>query len=92
VLFPALFAVAPHSRGARHRFGVLSLLALVFAAWLWLQGPHGAARRPGSALSRDQLAWLSRLTLSTERYEADQLEPTLGEWESHACLLLIWPA
>jgi NADH-quinone oxidoreductase subunit N len=81
--------------GARHRFGALSLLALAFAAWLWLDGPP--LEPPGGIWSGpfrgDQLAWFIRaLTLSVGAVLVliswNQFAP--GEvGESQACLLLI---
>jgi NADH-quinone oxidoreductase subunit N len=98
-----LFLLAPFFRsddpsspaGARHRFGVLSLLGLAFAAWLWLDGPP--FEPPGGIWSGpfrgDQLAWFIRaLTLSIGvvlvLLSWNQFAP--GEvGESQACLLLI---
>jgi NADH-quinone oxidoreductase subunit N len=98
-----LFLLAPFFRsddpsspgGARHRFGALALLALVFAAWLWLDGPpleppNGTWSGP---FRGDQLAWFIRaLTLSVGvvlvLLSWNQFAP--GEvGESQGCLLLI---
>lgn len=99
----ALFLLAPFQRseaqpptaGTRHGFGCLSLLALLFAAWLWLDSPplnplHGTWAGP---FRGDQLAWFIRgLTLlmggvlvliSWNQFAAEEAG------ESHACLLLI---
>ena len=99
----ALFLLAPFQRtaerrstaGTRHGLGGLSLLALVFAAWLWLDGPpleppHGLWAGP---FRGDQLAWFVRgLTLiigavlvliGWNQFAAEEAG------ESHACLLLI---
>lgn len=93
---PFLQSDAPSSpRGARHRFGVLSLLALAFAAWLWLNGPP--LEPPSGTWSGpfrgDQLAWFIRaLTLSIGAVLVliSWNQFALGEvGESQACLLLI---
>jgi len=99
----ALFLIAPFQRsadqspapGPRHGCGGLSLLALGFAAWLWL---HGPPLEPVDGLwsgpfRGDQLAWFVRgLTLMTggvlvliswNQFAAEEAG------ESHACLLLI---
>lgn len=99
----ALFLLAPFQRtaerrstaGTRHGLGGLSLLALAFAVWLWLDGPpleppDGAWAGP---FRGDQLAWFVRgLTLITgavlvliswNQFAAEEAG------ESHACLLLI---
>lgn len=99
----ALFLLAPFQRpagqtpasGTRHACGALSLLALSFAAWLWL---HGPPLEPVDGLwsgpfRGDPLAWFIRgLTLITgsvlvliswNQFAAEEAG------ESHACLLLI---
>ncbi len=96
LLAPFLQSDAPPApRCARHRFGILSLLALGFAAWLWLDGPP--LEPPGGTWSGpfrgDQLAWFIRaLTLSAgavlvliswNQFAAGEVG------ESQACLLLI---
>ena len=98
-----LFLLAPFFRsdqqppagGARHRFGMLSLVAVVLAVCLWLDGPpaepaHGIWSGP---FRGDQLVWFIRaLTLgvgavlvlvSWNQFLPDEVG------ESQACLLLI---
>jgi len=99
----ALFLLAPFQRsatqtpapGVRHGCGGLSLLALGFAAWLWLHGPplESADGLWSGPFRGDQLAWFVRgLTLITggvlvliswNQFAAEEAG------ESHACLLLI---
>lgn len=83
------------SDGGRHRFGLLSLLGLAFAAWLWLDGPavDAAAWTGAGPFRGDQLVWFIRaVTLSVG------VVLVLLSWnafapgevgESQACLLLI---
>ncbi len=98
-----LFLLAPFlhpediasSDGGRHRFGMLSLLGLAFAAWIWLDGPavDAAAWTGAGPFRGDQLVWFIRaLTLSVGAVLVllswNSFAP--GEaGESQACLLLI---
>jgi len=98
-----LFLLAPflHSEdiassdGGRHRFGLLSLLGLAFAAWIWLDGPAAdSATWIGTGPFRgDSLVWFIRaLTLSVGAMLVllSWNQFASGEvGESQGCLLLI---
>jgi len=88
-------AAGPISPGTRHSCGLLSLLALGFAAWLWLQGPplEPADGLWSGPFRGDPLAWFVRglslitggllVLISWKQFAAEETG------ESHACLLLM---
>jgi NADH-quinone oxidoreductase subunit N len=95
----ALFLMGPFAvsdagdapRGLRHRWGLLSLGALVVAWLVWLRG--GPATASGGLLTADELVWYTRgVTLSAGILLVLILWNQVADYnsaEAHACLLTI---